>query len=94
MKENIKQLQEVVEQQHNCTARFIKSTPVLEAYNGEVVWQGIVNVFNIKGNPLATQCYAWSSPIEGSTKRHFYVISALIPSQCPSIAGRPIPPVL
>jgi hypothetical protein len=36
------------------------------------VWEGVVHVFDLAGHPTATRAYAWSSPIEGSTKRRFF----------------------
>lgn len=31
-------------------------------------------VFDLAGHPTATRAYAWSSPIEGSTKRRFFAV--------------------
>jgi hypothetical protein len=31
-------------------------------------------VFDLAGNPQATRAYAWSSPIEGSSKRRFFAV--------------------
>jgi hypothetical protein len=36
------------------------------------VWEGVVQVFDLTGRPTAIRAYAWSSPIEGSTKRRFF----------------------
>jgi hypothetical protein len=33
-----------------------------------------VQVFDLAGHPTATRAYAWSSPIEGSTKRRFFAV--------------------
>jgi hypothetical protein len=34
----------------------------------------VVHVFDLAGHPTATRAYAWSSPIEGSTKRRFFAV--------------------
>jgi hypothetical protein len=34
----------------------------------------VVQVFDLVGHPTATRAYAWSSPIEGSTKRKFFAV--------------------
>jgi len=47
-------------------------TPVKETHDDATVWEGVVHVFEIYGNPKATIAYAWSSPIEGSEKRRFF----------------------
>jgi hypothetical protein len=41
---------------------------------GSTVWEGMVHVFDLEGHPKATRAYAWSSPIEGSTKRGFFAV--------------------
>lgn len=38
------------------------------------MWEGVVHVFDLAGHPTATRAYAWSSPIEGSTKRRFFAV--------------------
>jgi hypothetical protein len=60
-----------VERMHNCSARLAQSVPVSETFGGNIVWEGVVHVFDLTGHPKATRAYAWSSPIEGSDKRRF-----------------------
>jgi len=48
--------------------------PVRETFQGEVVWEGVVHVFDLVEHPTATRAYAWSSPIEGSEKRRFFAV--------------------
>ncbi|MBV9829531.1 MAG: hypothetical protein JO001_28250 [Alphaproteobacteria bacterium] len=45
-----------------------------ETFQGEVVWEGVVHVFDLVEHPTATRAYAWSSPIEGSEKRRFFAV--------------------
>jgi hypothetical protein len=52
------------------------------------VWEGIVHVFNLEGHPKATRAYAWSSPIEGSTKRRFFAVQHVGPIKSPVDAVR------
>ena len=33
-----------------------------------------MHVFDLAGHPSATRAYAWSSPIEESTKRRFFAV--------------------
>jgi hypothetical protein len=74
-----KELKEAVETLHHCNANLIESADVTETFQGQTVWQGVVHVFKIEGHPAATRCYAWSSPIEGSTKRKFFAVLQLPP---------------
>src|SRR4051812_8253052 len=68
------QLQRAVEVQHGCKARLAHVEPVGLAFDDQPVWQGVVHVFDITGHPKAKRAYAWSSPINGSTKRRFYAV--------------------
>jgi hypothetical protein len=62
------QLKQAVEQMHGGSAQLAQSVPVREIFDGKPVWEGVVHVFDLAGHPTATRAYAWSSPIEGSTK--------------------------
>jgi hypothetical protein len=68
------QLKEAVESQHGGTATLVQALPVEETFKGQTVWEGIVHVFDLAGHPKAARAYAWSSPIEGSTKRRFFAV--------------------
>ena len=63
-----------VENQHGGRATFVGAIPIDERHDGKPVWQGVVHVFNLEDHPNATRAYAWSSPIEGSSKRRFYAV--------------------
>jgi hypothetical protein len=82
------QLKRAVEAQHGGTATFAQSVPVRETFKGETVWEGIVHVFDLAGHPKATRAYAWSSPIEGSTKRRFFAVLHMGPIKSPTDAVR------
>lgn len=45
---------------HGCLAEHSASVPVHEVFKGQTVWQGVVEVFAIKGHSRAKRCYAWS----------------------------------
>jgi len=68
------QLKEAVEKMHGGSAQLTQSVPVRETFDGKPVWEGVVHVFDLTGHPTATRAYAWSSPIEGSTKRRFFAV--------------------
>ncbi len=88
MKENIEQLKKIVEQTHQCTAEFVETIPVLEIFQNKTVWEGLVYLFDIKGHPSANRCYAWSSPIEGTSKRRFFAVLHSPPINSPQDAVR------
>jgi len=68
------QLKQAIEGQHGGTATFIQYVPVKETTDGKTVWEGTVHIFALAGNRLARRAYAWSAPIEGSTKRRFFAV--------------------
>ena len=63
-----------IEAQHGGHATLTQSVLVNESFHGQAVWDGVVHVFDLDGHPSATRAYAWSSPIEGSSKRRFYAV--------------------
>lgn len=71
------QLKQAVEGQHGGTALLVDALPVKELFEGKTVWEGVVHVFDLIGHPKATRAYAWSSPVEGSTKHQFYAVPHL-----------------
>ena len=81
-------LKQAVERLHHCQASFLEDVAVVEKFREKTVWQGIVSVFGIEGHPQATRCYAWSSPIEGSTKRRYYAVLHISPIDSPEKAVR------
>lgn len=71
---DIDQLKRAVESQHGGTATPIISVPIKEIFEGKTVWEGVVHVFDLSDNAQSTRAYAWSSPIEGSTKRRYFAV--------------------
>lgn len=71
---SVDQLKQAVETQYGGTTTLVQSVPITETFEGATVWEGAVHVFDLAGNPKATRAYAWSSPIEGSTKRRFFAV--------------------
>jgi hypothetical protein len=53
-------LQVAVSQLHNCGAIHRQTVPVREVFNGQTIWQGEVEVFDLNGHPKAKRAYAWS----------------------------------
>ena len=82
------QLKEAIEAQHGGTATFVQAGLVKETFKGSTVWEGVVHVFDLEGNPKAARAYAWSSPIEGSTKRRFFAVLGIPPVNSPVDAVR------
>lgn len=85
---DIEDMKQSVERLHNCKANHIEDVTVVEKFGNQTVWSGIVHVFQITGNPESDKCYAWSSPIEESTKRRYYAVLHIPPIDSPEKAVR------
>lgn len=81
-------LKQAIGRLHHCQASFLEDVAVVEKFGDETVWSGLVSIFLIKGHPQADRCYAWSSPIEGSTKRRYYAVLHILPVDSPEKAVR------
>ena len=57
---NIEELRDVIRQLHNADAVHVKSVPVTETWQGQTVWDGVVEVFDLTGHPKTNRVYAWS----------------------------------
>jgi len=73
---------------HGGAATLAQSVPVKETFEGETVREGVVHVFELKGNPKATRANAWSAPIEGGTKCRFFAVLHIPPIDPPIKAVR------
>lgn len=56
----IEELRSVIHGLHGVHATHVRSVPVKETLNGQVVWDGIVEVFQLHDHPKATHAYAWT----------------------------------
>jgi hypothetical protein len=77
------ELRKAIETQHGGTATLAQAVPVRETFKGQLVWEGVVHVFDLEGHSKAKRAYAWSSPIEGSTKRRFFAVLHMGPIKSP-----------
>jgi hypothetical protein len=71
---------------HGCRATYRDVARVREEYEGQLVWEGDVYVFHLKGHPTASTCYAWSAPVEGSDRRRFFAVLHQPPVDSPQKA--------
>lgn len=67
-------LREAIRHMHGCDSRWVESVPVREAFNGNTVWDGEVQVFDLFGHPSAARAYAWSHATENGRRRFSAVL--------------------
>jgi hypothetical protein len=76
----IERLKLAVEHLHKCSAVHVETVPIHETFQGQTVWQGEVEVFDIAGHPKATRAYGWSHKAgEDDTDERFVAVLHLPP---------------
>jgi hypothetical protein len=72
----IDDLKDMIHKQHGATATHVASVPVTETFNGQTIWDGIVEVFDLRGHPGTHRVYAWEHETDdpGNPKRHVTVL--------------------
>ncbi len=70
------ELRDVIRKLHGAEATHVKSVPVKETFQGQTVWEGVVEVFDLRGHPEASRVYAWSHDTDdpAKPKKHVTVL--------------------
>jgi len=83
----IEELKAVILNLHGATAEHVESVPVTEEFQGETIWQGQVEVFELKGHPIAKRCYAWGHVTgENDQARRYVAVLEFPPVTSPETA--------
>ena len=56
---HIQELRDVIHHLHRGKAKHLESVSVKESFQGRTVWDGVVEVFHLKGHPKTDRVYAW-----------------------------------
>jgi hypothetical protein len=74
----LKELQDAIRRLHGVESEHIESVPVKETFQGRTVWEGVVEVFDLKGHPTSFRVYAWSHDTDDpdNPRRHVAVLHA------------------
>lgn len=75
---------EAIRHLHGLEAKWLESVPVTETHEGVTIWDGEVQVFEVK-HPKATRVYAWSHE-SGNGKRRFHAVLGATPIDSPQKA--------
>jgi hypothetical protein len=79
-------LREAIRNLHGCESLWVESAPVKETFEGQIVWEGAVQVFDLIGHPTAKRCYAWSYETGEGSKRRFIAVPHQGPVDSPQAA--------
>jgi len=83
----IEAIQDAIRHTHGCESRHRESVPVREEFQGQTVWSGVVEVFDLIGCRQAKQCYAWGHHAGKGDKQSRYVIVLKAPPIDSSVAA-------
>lgn len=86
--EHVTALGEAIRNMHGCGSTWVAAVPVRETFNGQTVWEGEVQVFDLHHHPTAARCYAWSHAVDDSDRRRFVAVLHQPPIDSPEAAVR------
>jgi len=69
----IEELKAWIRHGHGVDSEHIESVPVKEVFQGQTVWDGVVEVFELKNHPTAHRVYAWSYESDNPNESAHYV---------------------
>ena len=72
----IEEVRDVIYLLHKARATYVESVPVKEVFQGKTIWDGVVEVFDLKGHPKTNRVYAWAHATDDPKhpKRHVTVL--------------------
>lgn len=76
---DVEDIKIVIENLHGCKPRHIETVPIKEVFQGQIVWQGDVEVFDLENHPKANRVYAWSHLAGDNDEQKRYVTVLQIP---------------
>src|SRR5215216_3181411 len=84
----IKELQDAIRRLHGSEASHVETVPVKETFQGQTVWEGEVEVFDLHDHPDAPRVYAWAHETEDADKRRHVTVLHIPPAVSPETAVR------
>ena len=60
----IKELQDVIRKLHGTDSTHIETVPIKEEFQGQTIWEGEVEVFDLHDHPETHRVYAWAHETE------------------------------
>jgi len=84
----IEELQDVIRRLHGVPSTHVQSVPIKETFQGKTVWEGVVEVFDLKDHPKSSRVYAWAYETENSKKPKHVTVLHMGPITSPLLAVR------
>jgi hypothetical protein len=73
----IERLEKAIKDLHGFRSTHLQSLPIEETFQGETVWKGIVEVFQLHHHPRAGFAYAWAYKDDGT--EHYVAVLGVPP---------------
>jgi len=86
MSDYLAEIQAVFLKLHGCDATYVESVSVVEEFQGKPIWEGDVEVFDLKGHPKARRGYGWGYVTTESGGRRYFTVLELPPVDSPQTA--------
>lgn len=84
----IDELRDVIRRLHGVESSHLESVPIKETFQGKIVWEGIVEVFELHGHPKAPKAYAWAYETDNPKKPRHVTVLHMGPITSPLLAVR------
>ncbi len=55
----VSEFKHAIQETHGASSEFVERVYVVEEFEGDMVWEGEVLVFELLNHPTAQYCYAW-----------------------------------
>lgn len=69
----------VIENLHGSKPTHVETVPITESFEGQTIWEGNVEVFDLENHPKAKRVYAWSHVVGENDEQKRYVTVLHIP---------------
>ena len=87
---HIQELREAIRRVHGTDATHLESVPVTEEFPGGPSWNGIVEVFELRGHPRTSKAYAWLSDSDPRRPKRPVIVLHIAPITAPVAAVRAV----
>lgn len=75
----IEELQAVIRKLHGVESTHVETVPIRETHEGQTVWEGEVEVFDLHDHPQTSRVYAWAHDTDDADRPRRHVTVLHIP---------------
>ena len=75
----IEELKDVIRKLHGAESTHVETVPIRETHQGQTVWEGEVEVFDLHDHPQTSRVYAWAHDTDDAERPRRHVTVLHIP---------------